>query len=165
MPRFFQMMALASVALSMPAFAQSVEIKTGPDGQLSGKAEAGGQVSSVDTGTAVRTQRDDDSAHNVVTRSGPCAPGSRSRTVRVVSPDGSSSSSSSVSVSGGGTVSAGGGGSPGSRVYEDDCPQPHPAAATYSGATAAPVSSHRVAANVTPRRHVVAHRRVVRRRR
>src|SRR5947209_2998251 len=120
-----KMLALASAVAAVAALAQSVEVKTGPNGQLSGKAEAGNVSSSVSAGMA-QSRTDDDRPRGEAVRTGRCVPGTSSRTLRVVSPDGSSSSSSSVRVSGGGTMAATGGGSAGSRVYEENCPDEGP---------------------------------------
>ena len=105
-------LALLPASLSPAAIAQSVSIKTGPNGQLTGSATAGGTSSSVGAGSGRTFVRGP--ARNL-----PCAPGRTSRSIRVVSPGGSSSSA--VSVSGGGTVAVGGGGSQGTRIYEQRC--------------------------------------------
>jgi hypothetical protein len=123
MIRLLKTLTVAAAVLAVPAFAQSVEVKAGPNGQLSGRADAGGISSSVSTANG-QARSGYERNRGGIRYTAPCMPGSRSRSrsIRVVSPDGSSSSSSSVSVSGGGTVSAAGGGSPGSRVYEEGCP-------------------------------------------
>lgn len=165
MTRIVKLLALASVVTAFPAFAQSVDVRTGPNGQISGRAEAGGISSSVTAGNG-QARSGYNRGRGAVSYAGPCTPGSRS--VRVVSPDGSSSSSSSVSVSGSGAVSVAGGGSPGSRVYEGGCPDegattPTRVYRTRTVVQPAPSSAQRRGSHGAARR-VVHHRRHVRRR-
>jgi hypothetical protein len=138
-------LGLASAALAGPAAAQSVEIKTDSNGQLSGSASAGGVRSTVNTGNSAESR--------VWDERNPCTPGGQSRSVRVVSPEGSSSSSSSVSTSNGGAVSAAGGGSPGSRIYEQGCPRPQAAGTVDYRSSAAATPLHRRPASRHPVRH------------
>lgn len=113
-------LALAPLCLTSLAGAQSVQVKTGPNGQLTATSTAGGISSSVGAGNGRTWVRGTPATHR-------CGPGQTGRSIRVVSPGGSSSSS--VSVSGGGTVAVGGGGSPGSRVYRQGCGGGHRAVA------------------------------------
>src|SRR3954469_13615089 len=111
--------AFAAATLAGAASAQtSVDIRTGPNGQLSGSASAGGASSRVDMG---------DAGDQRVRSDARCT--GNGRTVTVTSPDGSSSSSSSVSSSGDGVASVGGGGSAGSRVRYGGGGGPGPRAA------------------------------------
>jgi hypothetical protein len=142
--RRLTLLALASATLAGTAAAQtSVDIRTGPNGQLSGSATAGGTSSRVNTGTP------DGARAGAVSGTWQGGQGARSeshctgngRTVTVTSPDGSSSSS--VSTSGDGVASVGGTGSPGSRVRYGDCDGPtgraygSPTSPAYSGAGSA----------------------------
>src|SRR5207302_764536 len=94
------LLALASATLAGGAAAQtSVDIRTGPNGQLSGSATAGGTSTSVDTGRAPNDRaRDDRPGYAHSTRSEAHCTGN-GRTMTVTSPDGSSSSSVSTSSS------------------------------------------------------------------
>src|SRR4051812_2064494 len=122
--RRFTLLALTSAALAGTAGAQtSVDVRTGPNGQLSGSASAGGTSSSVSTGGNGGAGQDDRRAwpgqgvHSEAHCTG------NGRTMTVTSPGGSSSSS--VSTSGGGSATVGGGGgSPGSRVRYGGCDGP-----------------------------------------
>ncbi|HMC91721.1 MAG TPA: hypothetical protein VKI45_04595 [Allosphingosinicella sp.] len=121
--RRFTLVALASAALAGTAGAQtSVDIRTGPNGQLSGSASAGASTSSVSAGNGAVTAEDNrrgwsgQGAHSEAHCTG------NGRTMTVTSPDGSSSSSVSTSGTGSGTVA--GGGSPGSRVRTGECDGP-----------------------------------------
>jgi hypothetical protein len=145
--------ALACAALPGFAGAQSVEIRTGANGQLSGTATAGSASTSVSTGTSDEPRNSD----GVRDYSRPrCEPGGAGRSLRVVGPGGSSTSS--VSVSGGGTAAVAGAGSPGSQIYEDDragCPHPQ--------AVAAPRGTTAVTSQNRPHRAVPRRRRLARR--
>lgn len=130
--------ALASAAFAGTAPAQtSVDIRTGPNGQLSGSATAGSVSTGVSTGSYNGNPVPDRTWSGQGARSEAHCSGN-GRTMTVTSPDGSSSSS--VSSSGDGTVSVGGGGSPGSRVRYRDCDGPtgraygQPATTGYSSA-------------------------------
>jgi len=124
--------ALAVAAVAGAAAAQtSVDIRTGPGGQLSGSATAGGVASHVDTGDPGRPDR----GYAQGARSEAHCTGN-GRTMTVTSPDGSSGSSVSTSTSDGGTVSVGGGGSPGARVRTGDCDGGNRAAFVPGPATA-----------------------------
>ena len=87
--------ALAVAAVAGAAAAQtSVDIRTGPGGQLSGSATAGGVASHVDTGDPGRPDR----GYAQGARSEAHCTGN-GRTMTVTSPDGSSGSSVSTSTS------------------------------------------------------------------
>jgi hypothetical protein len=171
--RRFTLVALASAALAGTAGAQtSVDIRTGPNGHLSGSASAGGSTSSVSVG--------DDGRANGVDRRSWSGQGGHSeahctgngRTMIVTSPDGSSSSSVSTSGTGSGTVA--GGGSPGSRVRTGDCDGPtdrgygQPASSYTSsrdGGAYTAASSSSAGPRTAPRRTGTSHHRKRRARR
>ena len=138
--------ALGGAALAVPALSQtSVEIHTGANGQLTGSSTAGSISSGVTAGPAgtdAGTRNWDERAAR-----GGCGDGNRTRSMRVVSPDGSSSSSVSVS---GGTVAVGGSGSPGSRISEGGCADT--ATNDTDRSTSRPPVRHRTAAHTTRHR-------------
>jgi hypothetical protein len=141
--------ALACAALPGLAGAQSVEVRTGANGQLSGTATAGSASSSVSTGTG-----DDDRQAAAGAREPGrvrCEAGGTGRSLRVVGPGGSSVSS--VSVSGGGTAAVAGGGSPGSRIYEDGTGCPQPEAVAVPRGTSVATSQIRPHRTAPRRRH------------
>jgi hypothetical protein len=152
--RRYTILALASAALAGAATAQtSVDIRTGPNGQLSGSATAGGASTSVDTGRA----GDDRPGYAHSTRSEAHCTGN-GRTMTVTSPDGSSSSSVSTSSSDGATT-VGGGGSRGTRIVEGGCSGPRAVSAPaprYDGGSATSASA---AASSGPRHRIVHHRK------
>ncbi|MEA3062888.1 MAG: hypothetical protein QOJ94_2669 [Sphingomonadales bacterium] len=120
--RSIPLLAAGLAAFAAPGLAQtSVEIHSGANGQMSGIANEGQASSTVSTGQGTETRAWDERVPP------PCAPGRRSRSLRVTSPDGGSSSSVSVS---GGTVAVGGAAAPGGIVSEEGCPT---AAAATSG--------------------------------
>lgn len=171
--RRFTLVALASAALAGTAGAQtSVDIRTGPNGQLSGSASAGGNTSSVSAGDEDRANRDDrrDWSGQGARSEAHCT--GNGRTMTVTSPDGSSSSSVSTSGTGSGTVA--GGGSPGSRVRTGDCDGAtghgyDQAASSYNssrgGGTYTAASSSSAGARTAPRRTGTPHHRKRRARR
>lgn len=157
--RRYILLALASAILAGGAAAQtSVDIRTGPNGQLSGSASAGGTSTSVDTGRAPNDRPGDDRpgyAHS--TRSEAHCTGN-GRTMTVTSPDGSSSSSVSTSSSDG-VASVAGGGSRGSRIVEGGCDGPRAVstpAPRYDGRSATSASA---TASSGPRHRIVHHRK------
>lgn len=137
MTRLSFLAAAGLAAFAAPALGQSsVEIHTGANGQLSGSATAGTASSTVATGNGAESRSWDERVPQG------CRDGDSSRSMRVVSPDGSSSSSVSVS---GGTVAVGGAGSPGSRISEQGC---------GDRVATAPAPPPRPYAHRTTRRHV-----------
>ncbi|MFL6862775.1 MAG: hypothetical protein ACJ8DZ_07230 [Allosphingosinicella sp.] len=150
MTRLNFLAAAGLAALAAPAIGQSsVEIHTGANGQMSGSATAGSASSTVNTGTGAETRGWDERA--------PLGCGDGNRSMRVVSPDGSSSSSVSVS---GGTVAVGGSGSPGSRISEGGCPEtvaPTPRVVATPRTADRPATTHRTYAHRT--RHHATRRR------
>jgi len=139
--------AACLAVLAAPALGQSsVEIHTGANGQMSGSATAGSASSTVNTGAGgAETRSWDERAPQS------CRDGNDSRSMRVVSPDGSSSSSVSVS---GGTVAVGGSGSPGSRISEGGCPE---IVGSTPRVVERPATPHRTYAHRT-RRHATRRR-------
>jgi hypothetical protein len=153
-------LALVPAAFAVPASAQtSVDIRTGPNGQLSGSATAGGASSSVDTG---RQDGDRAWAGHGARSEARCT--GNGRTMTVTSPDGSSSSSVSTSSSGDGTVAVTGGGSRGSRVTEGGC-QPvgrdygRPTSSAAYGAQRGSTASYVTGAVAGGTRHRTTHHR------
>src|SRR4051812_42018723 len=135
--------AAGLAAFAAPALGQSsVEIHTGANGQLSGSATAGSASSTVTTGNGAQPRVWDERPPTG------CTDGDRSRSMRVVSPDGSASSSVSVS---GGTVAVGGSGSPGSRISEEGCAQA-PVAVAQPVAAPHRAYAHRTRRHATRRR-------------